>query len=129
MLSISCSVVMACLVSKVVHKKLDMEIVLNATLAGGVAMGSATDLIVEPFASLIIGSAAGTVSAIGFAYIGPFLNVKIGLHDTCGVHNLHGMPGIMGGIVGGISSSTVTYLGHVLNPTFAAVADGSRTAH
>lgn len=92
-------------------------------------MGSATDMIVEPFASLIIGTAAGFLSSFGYAYIGPLLNEKIGLHDTCGVHNLHGMPGIIGGVVGAISSSTVSYAySHVLNPTFAAVADGSRTA-
>jgi ammonium transporter Rh len=127
-LSISSSVVFSVLVSKIAHGKLDMEIILNASLAGGVSMGSATDLIVEPFASLIIGAGAGTVSALGYAYIGPFLNEKIGLHDTCGVHNLHGMPGIMGGVIGSISSSTVNYYGHILNPTFAAIADGSRNA-
>ena len=29
----------------------------------------------------------------------------INLHDTCGVHNLHGMPGVIGGLVSAIVAS------------------------
>jgi len=41
---------------------------------------------------------AGTISALGFHYLSPYLLKKINLHDTCGVHNLHGIPGIIGGL-------------------------------
>ena len=49
-----------------------------------------------------IGAFAGILSAWGFMKLGPYLLDKIGLHDTCGVHNLHGMPGICGGVFGAI---------------------------
>merc|ERR1712173_34484 len=48
---------------------------------------------------------AGTVSTFGYVYVTPFLESKIGLLDTCGVHNLHGMPGIIGGLRGAISAA------------------------
>lgn len=107
-LSISASCITACGISRLMLSRLDMEVVLNATLAGGVAVGSACDLLVSPAGGLIIGSAAGIVSSLGFLYLGPYLQNKIGLHDTCGVHNLHGIPGIMGGVIGTIVTATYT---------------------
>merc|ERR1712072_88094 len=80
-----------------------MEVVLNATLAGGVSVGSASDLVVTASVAMCIGSVAGILSAAGFIWIGPALS-KSGIYDTCGVHNLHGMPGVLGGIVGAISA-------------------------
>jgi ammonium transporter Rh len=82
-----------------------MEIVLNATLAGGVAIGACTDLVVSAGLSILIGAFAGICSALGFAYLNKFLQRKTGLHDTCGVHNLHGIPGIIGGCIGAIAAS------------------------
>jgi len=103
-LSITGSCVSACGISRFVTGKLNMEVVLNATLAGGVSIGSESDLVVTPGIAMIIGFAAGILSAIGFLKIGPFLRKKAGLYDTCGVHNLHGMPGAFGGIVGSFSA-------------------------
>jgi hypothetical protein len=46
--------------------KLEMEIMLNATLAGGVAIGSSCDLVTEPWVAMAIGTAGGIISALGF---------------------------------------------------------------
>ena len=34
---------------------------------------------------------------------------KLKIHDTCGVHNLHGMPAVLAGIAGAIASGVATY--------------------
>jgi ammonium transporter Rh len=76
---------------------------LNATLAGGVTIGAPSGLFTNPAASLCTGLGAGVVSTFGFIYLSKFLNNRIGLYDTCGVNNLHGIPGIIGGILSSIA--------------------------
>jgi ammonium transporter Rh len=100
-------------------KKITMEHIQNATLAGGVAMGTASDMDVTPAGALAIGFAAGVLSTVGYAYIKPTLAASLKLHDTCGVNNLHGMPAIMAAIV----SIIVT----AMNPS-AYVVDGSEVS-
>uniref|UniRef100_A0A6B2L332 Ammonium transporter AmtB-like domain-containing protein n=1 Tax=Arcella intermedia TaxID=1963864 RepID=A0A6B2L332_9EUKA len=83
----------------------------NSTLAGGVAVGAASDLILGSYGSMIIGFIAGTVSTFGFAFLSPFLE-RLGLHDTAGIHNLHAMPGIIGGLASvftSLSAEEVVY--------------------
>merc|ERR1712232_1206922 len=65
----------------------------NATLAGGVSIGATANLV-GPFGAIVVGSLAGLLSTWGFVK-GPFFSDG----DTCGISNLHGMPGIFGGIV------------------------------
>jgi hypothetical protein len=39
---------------------------------------------------------AGALSTTGFVFGNPLLQ-KLGIDDVCGINNLHGMPGILGG--------------------------------
>merc|ERR1711893_511814 len=99
-MAISASCITACAISRIALQRLDMEVVLNATLAGGVSVGSSSDLVVTVGTAMAIGGIAGIISAVGFLHLSKILRNKIGLHDTCGVHNLHGLPGVLGGILG-----------------------------
>ena len=101
-------------VSALVNKdrKLDMVHVQNATLAGGVAVGTVANMIIQPWGALLIGTLAGIISVLGYTYLTPFLNNTLIIHDTCGVNNLHGMPALLAGFAGAICSrlaSTDTY--------------------
>ncbi|XP_031290421.1 ammonium transporter Rh type A [Camelus dromedarius] len=78
--------------------RLNMVHIQNATLAGGVAVGACADMVVHPYFSMLIGSIAGIVSVLGFKYLTPLFTTKLRIHDTCGVHNLHGLPGVIGGL-------------------------------
>ena len=71
--------------------------IANAALAGGVAIGSTCD-IASPLESIIIGIFAGAVSTFGFAILQSKVQKLIKGIDTCGVMNLHGFPGLMGGL-------------------------------
>ena len=86
------------LFSKMLRGKIVIEDMANAALAGGVAIG-ATCAHATPKMALIIGLVAGAISVIGYAGIqAKFQKLLKGI-DTCGVHNLHGMPGLFGGIM------------------------------
>jgi ammonium transporter Rh len=69
-----------------------MEDIINATLAGGVAIGASSGVVVNMGVSLTIGIIAGFVSNIAYAKLMHKLEHGfLGIHDTCGVHNLHGI--------------------------------------
>jgi ammonium transporter Rh len=72
--------------------------IANASLAGGVAIGATCNLVSAPTAFLI-GILAGAICVIGYVVIQPLLQKYLKIVDTCGVHNLHGMPGLVGGII------------------------------
>jgi ammonium transporter Rh len=77
--------------------KISAADIANATLAGGVAIGSTCDLAV-PGTAFAIGILAGLISTVGFAVIQARLTDKAKTVDTCGVFYLHGLPGLFGGI-------------------------------
>ena len=71
---------------------------INAALAGGVAVG-ATCNILSPDRAFFVGILAGALCVAGYVFIQPKLDCMAKIIDTCGVHNLHGMPGLLGGLV------------------------------
>lgn len=129
-LALTNSCIMAFIFSKILrpHHKFDMVDIQNATLAGGVAVGSSADLVIAPWGSLLIGLIAGAVSVSGYVYLSPKLE-EYGIYDTCGVNNLHGIPGIIGGLGGFISASLAdkNLYGENISVIFPGRSDG-RTA-
>lgn len=91
--------------SKLIRGKIEIADIANAALAGGVAIGSICNMT-NPGYALLIGIAAGALSTVGFSIIAPKLERLIKGSDSCGVHNLHGMPGIFGGLTGIIITGT-----------------------
>lgn len=110
--------------------KFSMVDIQNATIAGGVAVGAVADLLVNTWSAGLIGFGAGFVSVFGYVYILPFMNARFGLFDTCGILNLHAMPGIMGGLISAIVAgrSDETEYGQDIGEIFAARKDGARSA-
>ena len=98
------------LASIALRRKISMVDIANATLAGGVAIGSTCDTA-TPAVAFVIGILAGTLSTYGFAVLQPKVEKMLKGIDTCGVQNLHGFPGILGGaaamfVVEGIANHT-----------------------
>lgn len=86
--------------------------------------------MLTPFGSMIVGFLAGTISTLGFKYLSPILEEKLHVQDTCGVHNLHGMPGVLGAIVGAVTAAVATreIYGDGLKDVFPDVHKGDVTA-
>ncbi len=83
--------------TKLIRGKIEIEDIANAALAGGVCIGSCCAAATPGFA-MIIGICAGSLSTLGFSIIAPKVCKIIRGTDSCGVHNLHGMPGVLGGL-------------------------------
>jgi len=126
-LALSASTMGAYFVSAMLNRGLfKMEDCLNATLTGGVIIGSASDLVAAPWIAILIGFCGGCLSSFCFNKLTPFLYEKWGIHDTCGVHNLHGLPGVIAGIIGSIAAAaaSTTVYGDQLSEIFPELEKG-----
>ena len=113
--------------TRLIRGKIEIEDIANAALAGGVAIGSVCNTTTPGYA-VLIGVAAGAVSTIGYTIIAPKVEKLIHGTDTCGVHNLHGMPGVLGGIFGIFISGTAgIQLGGILVTVVLAFVFGKIT--
>lgn len=93
-----------------IRGKIQIADIANASLAGGVAIGSVC-LFASPISAFAVGIIAGLISTVGFSRIQEKLQKRLKMIDTCGVLNLHGLPGLFGGfsaifIVSGINIPT-----------------------
>jgi ammonium transporter Rh len=134
LLSLCASCLSACVVSSALRPghKFDMVDVQNATLAGGVTIGAVADAYLGGGGALLVGAAAGALSTVGYVHIQPMLEEKVGLYDTCGVNNLHGMPGILGGLASVVTASMAGHAslyGDNVGDVFPEVADGRSAGH
>jgi len=94
-LSISSASCTSFAVDILLNKKLTMGNIQNGALAGGVAMGINGDLIPYPSVAVTLGFFCAIACVLGFQYVQPFLETKLGFHDSCGAHNVHALPGII----------------------------------
>uniref|UniRef100_A0A8C6FUK1 Ammonium transporter Rh type B n=1 Tax=Moschus moschiferus TaxID=68415 RepID=A0A8C6FUK1_MOSMO len=110
--------------------RLDMVHVQNAALAGGVVVGTSAEMMLTPFGALAAGFLAGAISTLGYKFFTPILESKLKVQDTCGVHNLHGMPGALGALLGVLVAGLATHeaYGDGLESVFPLIAEGQRSA-
>jgi len=83
--------------SVLIRGKVVIGDIANAALAGGVAIGATCDYATHTQA-MIIGLIAGILSTVGFSILQDKQQKFHKIIDSCGVSNLHGIPGIFGGL-------------------------------
>ncbi|XP_042750739.1 ammonium transporter Rh type B-like isoform X3 [Lagopus leucura] len=101
----------------------------DATLASAAVMGMAGEMLSTPFGALTAGFLASQLSLLGSRFLSPILRSRLKTEDTCGVHNVHGLPGILGTFLGTLLAALATadVYGDRLQLVFPLVAEGSRT--
>jgi ammonium transporter Rh len=96
------SVLGAYLASKILFGgKFHVEHILNATLVGGILMGSGADILRDSFVAYIVGGVGGIIATLGLTYFRR-LDFKFGLNDVAGVTHVFAWPGIFGGLLSAI---------------------------
>ncbi|NXN65014.1 RHBGB protein, partial [Himantopus himantopus] len=105
LLAMSASAVTTVVVSSLLESdgKLSPGHLQNGSLAGGVAIGAVADMAVPPVAALALGSLSAVACVLGFKFLTPLLARKLTLQDQCGIHNLHGLPGILGAVASAVA--------------------------
>ena len=103
-----------------IRGKINIADIANAALAGGVAIGATVDFASHPVA-LLIGVIAGAISTIGFAIVQSSQQSALKAVDTCGVTNLHGLPGLFGGLAAIFVVKSIDTKGQIVGIIFTIV--------
>lgn len=80
--------------------KLTMADIQNVTLAGGVTVGASVDMMITPAAAYALGVMGCTACYFGYRYLTPYLARHFRIQDQCGIHNLHGLTGLISSTAG-----------------------------
>uniref|UniRef100_A0A673C018 Ammonium transporter AmtB-like domain-containing protein n=1 Tax=Sphaeramia orbicularis TaxID=375764 RepID=A0A673C018_9TELE len=101
-IGLSSSTITAFALSAVFNKrgKLTMADIQNVTLAGGVTVGASVDMMISPAAAYALGIMGCTACFLGYKYLTPFLARRMRIQDQCGIHNLHGLTGLISSTAG-----------------------------
>ncbi|KAM9475353.1 solute carrier family 12 member 5b isoform 3-T3 [Clarias gariepinus] len=96
-IGLSASTLTAFALSPLLNKngKISMADIQNVTLAGGVTVGASVDMMVSPVAAYVLGMLGGMACMLGYKYLSPFLARRLHVQDQCGIHNLHGLTGLI----------------------------------
>jgi len=73
LLSLTGSCLSTFILTSLLSRGIEMEDILNATLAGGVAIGAPCGLLYYPGIAMAIGFTSGIISTLGFKYLTPKL--------------------------------------------------------
>lgn len=101
-IGLSASTITAFALSAVFSKKgkLTMADIQNVTLAGGVTVGASVDMMITPAGAYALGVMGCTACYLGYRYLSPFLAKHMHIQDQCGIHNLHGLTGLISSTAG-----------------------------
>ncbi|KAK1898849.1 Ammonium transporter Rh type B [Dissostichus eleginoides] len=96
-IGLSASTLTAFALSAMLNKngKITISEIQNVTLAGGVTVGASVDMMITPAAAYALGMMGCTVCMLGYKYLSPFLAQRFRIQDQCGIHNLHGLTGLI----------------------------------
>lgn len=96
-IGLSASTLTAFALSAMLNKngKFTMADIQNVTLAGGVTVGASVDMMISPAAAYILGMIGGAACMLGYKYLSPILAQRFRIQDQCGIHNLHGLTGLI----------------------------------
>lgn len=101
-IGLSSSTITAFALSAVFNKrgKLTMADIQNVTLAGGVTVGASVDMMISPVGAYVLGIMGCTACFFGYRYLTPFMARRLRIQDQCGIHNLHGLTGLISSTAG-----------------------------
>ncbi|XP_033729955.1 ammonium transporter Rh type B-like isoform X2 [Pecten maximus] len=86
----------------------DISHLQNASLAGGVAVGTCANMPIKPGGAMVLGSVAAIISTLGYKYGSDILASRLKVHDPAGINNLHGMPGVLAAFGGAAMAALAT---------------------
>ncbi|EOA99723.1 Ammonium transporter Rh type B, partial [Anas platyrhynchos] len=88
--SMAASTLAAFVLSPILYEKgtLQAAQLQDAALVGAAVMGMAGEMLLTH------------LSLLGSRFLSPILSSRLKIQDTCGVHNVHGLPGVLGTLVG-----------------------------